>query len=207
MPFQDLLHLAPRVLVGRSARTVGFPVAQACPDRATPIGSRWSATLAERPGPGRRGLLASGASPASRRHGFPARRGPGRAALAAGGRIRIVGPEALPAGGIANPNISRHHWRWGRIVTSVPISDADEAARPYSRAYRTAVWCARLNYLALLVWCWIAFVVRPSAIVIVLLSIAGLLLAGTTLVLMRRSGALVEPNWQFFRDVFWLHRQ
>jgi hypothetical protein len=31
--------------------------------------------------------------------GIPERPGPGRAALAAGGRLRVVGPEALPAGG------------------------------------------------------------------------------------------------------------
>jgi len=39
----------------------GFPVAQACPDRAAPAWSRWSAPPDERPGPGRRGLVASGA--------------------------------------------------------------------------------------------------------------------------------------------------
>jgi hypothetical protein len=43
-------------------------------------------TLAERPAPGRRGLMASGASPAGRRQDFPERRGPGRVALAAGGQ-------------------------------------------------------------------------------------------------------------------------
>src|SRR5262249_12464692 len=36
---------------------------------------------------------------ASRRQGFPECRGPGRVALAAGGRFRVVGAEPLPAGG------------------------------------------------------------------------------------------------------------
>jgi hypothetical protein len=71
-------------------RCAGFPVAQACPDRAAPPGSRWSATPAERPGPGRRGLVASGA-PSASRQGSPERRGPGQVALAAGGEIRVVG--------------------------------------------------------------------------------------------------------------------
>jgi hypothetical protein len=84
---------------GTDPRGAGFPVAQACPDRAAPAGSSWSATPAERPGPGRRGLVASGAPSARQRRGFPERRGPGRVALAAGGRFRVVGPEALPAGG------------------------------------------------------------------------------------------------------------
>jgi hypothetical protein len=34
---------------------------------------------------------------------FPERRGPGRVAPAAGGRIRVLGPQALAAGGIAVP--------------------------------------------------------------------------------------------------------
>jgi hypothetical protein len=87
------ISLPDRLAVGRSC-PVGFPVAQACPDWAAPTGSRWSATLAERPGPGRRGLVAFGASPAGRRPGFPQRRGPGRVALAAGGQFRVVGPVA-----------------------------------------------------------------------------------------------------------------
>jgi RimJ/RimL family protein N-acetyltransferase len=88
----------------------GFPVAQACPDRAAPTGSRWSALPDERPGPGRRGLMASGASPAARRPGFPERRGPGRAALAAGGQLRVLGPEALAAGGSALAVVGVRGW-------------------------------------------------------------------------------------------------
>src|SRR5205823_715795 len=36
----------------------------------------------------------------ARAAGIPERPGPGREALAAGGRLRVVGPEALPAGGV-----------------------------------------------------------------------------------------------------------
>jgi len=71
----------------------GFPVAQARPCRAASTRSRRS-TLT---GWTRSGSLrcVTGDQPPA----FPERRGPGRVALAAGGRIRVVGREALPAGG------------------------------------------------------------------------------------------------------------
>ncbi len=96
---------SPRILPGEIVSRVGacggagFPVAQVLPDQAAPGRSRWSAPPDERPGPAGRGLVAFGASLVSRRRSFPERRGPGRVALAAGGVIRVVGPEALPAGG------------------------------------------------------------------------------------------------------------
>ena len=79
--------------------SAGFPVAQVSPDRAAPTGSRL-----ERPA-GRttwtRWARSGGlwCAIGERSAGFPERRGPGQVALAAGGRIRVVGPEALPAGG------------------------------------------------------------------------------------------------------------
>jgi len=94
-------QISPNVMVLALLLLVaGFPVAQVSPGRAASAGSEWSTSL-ERPGPGRRGLVASGAPSASRPRAFPERRGPGRVALAAGGRIRVAGPEALPAGGAA----------------------------------------------------------------------------------------------------------
>jgi hypothetical protein len=68
--------------------SVCYPVAQACPDRAAPTGSRWSAPLADRPGPGRRGLMASGASPVSERRpvGYPER--PARLEVAKGSSLQ-----------------------------------------------------------------------------------------------------------------------
>ena len=90
-------QISPNVMVLALLLLVaGFPVAQVSPGRAASAGSEWSTSL-ERPGPGRRGLVASGAPSASRPRAFPERRGPGRVALAAGGRIRVVGPEALPS--------------------------------------------------------------------------------------------------------------
>src|SRR5262249_44286387 len=107
----------------------GFPVAQACPDRAAPTGSRWSALPEERPGPGRRGLMASGASPASRQQGFPEGRGPGRVALAAGGRNRVLGPETLAAGGTHEPSRTA-------AGDSTTYSDRVDASRRRERGRR-----------------------------------------------------------------------
>src|SRR6266508_2974124 len=58
----------------------GVPVAQVSPDRAAPAASRWSAPPDVRPGPGWRGLVASGAPSAS----SPGRRRPGPVRRAGG---------------------------------------------------------------------------------------------------------------------------
>jgi predicted kinase len=54
---------------------------------------------------------------------FPEGRGPGRVALAAGGRLRVVGPEALPAGGTALAGrISDRRWACLRWVAGPGVS-------------------------------------------------------------------------------------
>ena len=81
----------------------GHPVAQASLSLAAPAGARWSTPRLTDLAPA--GAVwqppvrdVSSGHPAS-----PSRPGPGRVALAAGGPFRVVGPEALPAGGISRP--------------------------------------------------------------------------------------------------------
>ena len=60
------------------------------------------------------GLRCAAGSPRAEA-GIPERPGPGRDALAAGGHPRVVGPEALPAGGTLVRHAAWHpnDWRGG----------------------------------------------------------------------------------------------
>jgi hypothetical protein len=86
----------PGVPVGSASRRAG----SSRPGRARRV--QVERPTSERPGPGGRGLVAFGArwAAASWRPCFQSARVPGRVALAAGGQFRVVGPEALPAGGL-----------------------------------------------------------------------------------------------------------
>jgi len=89
------LHAEAAVLLAWASRRAGLPR----PGHACPV--QVQRPTNERPGPGGRGLVAFGARRVAmrRRPGIPECPGPGRVALVAEGRIRVVGPEALPAGG------------------------------------------------------------------------------------------------------------
>src|SRR3954451_25338634 len=77
------------------------PVAQASLGRTARARSRWSAPPDGTTWTGqvRYGYLRWTTGRGELAGGIPDRPGPGRAALAAGGPIRVVGPEAPPAGG------------------------------------------------------------------------------------------------------------
>jgi len=139
--------------LGNELSSVGYPVAQACPGRAAPTGSRWSAPLDDRPGPGWRGLMASGASPVSERRpvGYPerparlevakrfflqARRRGIDLALAKGCASRVTTLPAVAATPVPQPQLSgaarvasavRPHLVHVRYAATVPVIDLDAA--------------------------------------------------------------------------------
>ncbi len=136
-------------------------------------------------------------------------------ALAAGGRSRVVGLEALPAGGIVLAPITGHGSRDCRTLLVVSISESPLDAARRTVAYRAAVWCGRLNWICVLAWFTLPFI-RPPAWVVLSVLIVGVVAGLATHVLLRRAGVRFarrftarwiadgEVRRQFTRDQLWL---
>lgn len=142
--------------------------------------------------------------------------------LAVGGRIRIVGPEALPAGGTARAIRASGGCRSCRTLTHVSMSDSGADEIRDTEAYRLAVWSARLGYLWGLIWIGMLWFGHLRWSVIFLTSLLLLPPSVFTTVLLRRAGVRFarRASWhriswqmdreigrQFYRDVFWLPRR
>jgi hypothetical protein len=101
----------------------------------------------------------------------------------------------------------------------MPPSDADLGRVRSTRAYRVAVWVARLCFVLGLCWAWLLIAVRPSPLAIVLTRLAFAAPVLCLLVLLRRAGAPIDrrsvSSWlvgdermvrQLYLDMIWFRR-